>query len=74
MEGEVVVDEKRRFRIRFIRSLLRVLKHQFLTAEEWRERAKQRRALRELDDHLLKDIGLSRADVEHEASKPFWRE
>jgi uncharacterized protein YjiS (DUF1127 family) len=26
-----------------------------------------------LDDHLLHDIGLSRSDVEREASKPFWR-
>jgi uncharacterized protein YjiS (DUF1127 family) len=26
-----------------------------------------------LDDWLLKDIGLSRADVLREALKPFWR-
>ena len=39
----------------------------------WLERARQRRQLRELGDHMLKDIGLSRADVEAEASKPFWR-
>ena len=24
-------------------------------------------------DHLLHDIGLSRSDVQHEASKPIWR-
>ncbi len=74
MEGEVVVDERKRFRIGFLRPLLRVLKYVFVTTEEWQERAKQRRALRELNDHLLKDIGLSRADAEHEARKPFWRE
>ncbi|WP_327788166.1 DUF1127 domain-containing protein [Marinimicrococcus flavescens] len=39
----------------------------------WLERSRQRRALRELDDRLLKDIGLSRGDVWAEASKPFWR-
>lgn len=39
----------------------------------WQQRAHDRRALAQLDDHLLHDIGLSRADVEHEASKPFWR-
>jgi uncharacterized protein YjiS (DUF1127 family) len=39
----------------------------------WLERARQRRQLRQLGDHMLKDIGLSRADVEAEASKPFWR-
>lgn len=37
------------------------------------ERRKQRRALMGLDDHLLKDIGVSRGEVEQEVSKPFWR-
>ena len=40
---------------------------------EWQERARQRYHLESLDDHLLKDIGLSRADVSREVSKPFWR-
>lgn len=39
----------------------------------WHERTRQRRRLRALDDHMLRDIGLSRADVEGEAGKPFWR-
>jgi uncharacterized protein YjiS (DUF1127 family) len=39
----------------------------------WQERARQRHALLALDDHLLKDIGLSRAAIECEAAKPFWR-
>ena len=37
------------------------------------DRARERRYLAELDDRLLRDIGLSRADVAHELSKPFWR-
>lgn len=40
---------------------------------KWQERAFERRALRELDSRLLKDIGVSRADVEKEARKPFWQ-
>ncbi len=40
---------------------------------EWQERARQRYHLETLDDHLLSDIGLSRADVSREVSKPFWR-
>lgn len=37
------------------------------------ERWHQRQDLRELDDHLLRDIGITREQAKHEASKPFWR-
>ena len=40
---------------------------------EWRYRASQRDVLRSLDDRMLKDVGLSRADLERELRKPFWR-
>ena len=40
----------------------------------WAERRRQRFALAALDDNLLRDIGLSRADVESEIEKPFWRD
>lgn len=39
----------------------------------WQERATQRHALASLDARMLGDLGLSRADVRHETSKPFWR-
>ncbi len=39
----------------------------------WQDRERQRRHLRGVDDRMLKDMGLSRADVAHEAAKPFWR-
>lgn len=39
----------------------------------WSQRVVDRRALRALDDHILHDIGLSRADVEREAGKRFWQ-
>ncbi len=39
----------------------------------WQDRERQRHRLRRLDDRLLKDMGLSRADVAHETAKPFWR-
>lgn len=44
-----------------------------LVLEEWSERFHQRRALRELPEHLMHDIAVSPADIEAEASKPFWR-
>ena len=39
----------------------------------WRERAYSSRQLCELDDHILRDIGLTRDEVLHEAARPFWR-
>jgi len=36
--------------------------------------ARQRRQLASLSDEMLKDIGRSRADIEWEASRPFWDE
>jgi uncharacterized protein YjiS (DUF1127 family) len=39
----------------------------------WLERSRQRRRLGELSDHMLRDIGLTRADAWSEAEKPFWR-
>jgi uncharacterized protein YjiS (DUF1127 family) len=38
----------------------------------WLERSKQRHALAELDDHLLRDVGLSRSAARREAAKSFW--
>jgi uncharacterized protein YjiS (DUF1127 family) len=39
----------------------------------WLDHTRQRRHLGELDDRLLRDIGVSRTEVEHEISRPFWQ-
>ncbi len=39
----------------------------------WQERDQQRRHLAALDDRLLSDMGMSRADAAREAAVPFWR-
>jgi uncharacterized protein YjiS (DUF1127 family) len=39
----------------------------------WLERNRQRRQLHSLSNHMLKDLGLSRADVEHESAKHPWQ-
>ena len=45
----------------------------FETLLLWQRRANQRHALAQLDDRMLRDLGLSRADVVLESRKPFWR-
>ena len=40
----------------------------------WIMRVESRRAMSMLSDHILRDIGLTRADIERELLKPFWRE
>ena len=45
----------------------------FTLAFVWRKRSRQRQALHRLHDRILRDIGLSRPDVEREAAKSFWQ-
>ena len=43
------------------------------TLGAWRRRVAERRELSLLDDCLLRDIGLTRSDVDYEVRKLFWR-
>ena len=43
------------------------------TAMMWTERRGSRRDLAELDAHLLRDIGLTKAEAAEEAAMPFWK-
>ncbi len=45
------------------------LLHKF---SRWYELHRERELLASLSDDALKDIGVSRADVEHESIRPFW--
>jgi uncharacterized protein YjiS (DUF1127 family) len=40
---------------------------------EWLHRSRTRSDIAELDDHLLRDIGLSRESVLAESRKRFWQ-
>ena len=39
----------------------------------WRERARSRHLLLQLDDRMLRDVGLTRSDVDRECAKYFWQ-
>jgi uncharacterized protein YjiS (DUF1127 family) len=41
-------------------------------ATAW-QRYRSRQRIAQLDGHMLKDIGVSYAEAEAEANKPFWR-
>jgi uncharacterized protein YjiS (DUF1127 family) len=58
--------------IALVRTLDRVLLAAFEKVYVWQERARQRHQLAEMSDYMRSDLGLSRSDVEREASKPFW--
>ena len=51
-------------------AVLRRAAHALLASSE---RRRQRHTLAALDDHLLRDIGLTRSAIRMEVSKPFWR-
>ena len=40
---------------------------------DWQERARSRVLLGRMDDRMLRDMGVTRADVDLEVTKPFWR-
>jgi uncharacterized protein YjiS (DUF1127 family) len=39
----------------------------------WQDRARQRSQLQLMDQRMLRDIGLTRVDIDLETRKPFWR-
>ncbi|HEY9567870.1 MAG TPA: DUF1127 domain-containing protein [Thalassobaculum sp.] len=52
--------------------LEQILSAPFSVFATWGERLKQRAMLAEMDDRMLQDIGVSRAEAAVEAEKPFW--
>lgn len=45
----------------------------FNRVSEWSERRRARTHLYQMPDYILSDIGVSRAEVESEYDKPFWK-
>lgn len=56
-----------------VKAPFRPIRHLLATLRRWHHRSRQRTALSELDDRMLNDIGLTRADVTREIRKSFWR-
>ena len=62
--------------VKALRLSRRMLKKHLSTAraqlKRWRQVSKDRAELARMSDDRLRDIGLSRADVLKETSRPFW--
>lgn len=54
--------------------LARLLVAVALRLAAWEARLRGRHALARLDDHMLRDIGLSPDHAQAECAKPFWRD
>jgi uncharacterized protein YjiS (DUF1127 family) len=57
-----------------VASFLPAIRHMRRVVWVWIMRVELRRAMLMLSEHVLSDIGLTRAQVEREYLKPFWRE
>ena len=70
------IDTKSLFQLRDVRrpaAPRRLLSNLLSRVLGWRERARSRHLLLRLDDRMLRDVGLSRSDVDSECAKHFWQ-
>ncbi len=44
------------------------------TLRQWRRRSREREQISRMDERMLKDIGITRAEALRLSSKPFWTE
>jgi len=58
----------------FLRSFRRAPVRLFRMLLLWQARFSERRHLSDLPDYALRDVGLTRDEIEGEIRKPFWRQ
>ncbi|WP_024697427.1 DUF1127 domain-containing protein [Pseudomonas avellanae] len=70
MKGQkaCVVDSRPAGHVQTGRVLISLRRH----VQRWLELHRQRRLLAQMSDGALKDLGLSRADIQQEVERPFW--
>jgi len=57
----------------FLRSLRCAPVGLFRVLLAWQARVSERHHLEDLPDYMLRDVGLTREEVDRESHKPFWR-
>jgi len=58
---------------RVMRLVIRGESQLAVAIRNWRHRRQSRATLADMDDRMLRDIGVTREQVQKEARKPFWR-
>jgi len=74
MKGQTGFMQARALGANPLHSLVQRLSAGWRQLGRWHALYRQRRQLAALSDEMLKDIGLSRADIETEINRPFWDE
>ncbi|MBV9153950.1 MAG: DUF1127 domain-containing protein [Alphaproteobacteria bacterium] len=70
----VRLQRTRRARRRALRDRVRPTLGQAVALwREWRRRARSRQELAQLDERMLRDIGVTPGEAWREINKPFWR-
>lgn len=72
MKGQMVFQPRRQLPAFQLQSFGSLAGRVWARLLRWLALHRQRRQLAALSDEMLKDIGRSRADIEAEASRPFW--
>ena len=73
MNPERLIDSRFRAHNPVSGSITRLIETIGHAVSAWQRRAHDRAVLASLDDRMLRDIGYSRADVDRECAKPFWK-
>jgi uncharacterized protein YjiS (DUF1127 family) len=76
MAGSTIVDAPRRggwAPVRVLAAVIFALAALHAERMAWRERARYRRALAQMSERELADIGVNWSEIANEAAKPFWR-
>jgi len=73
----VTFDQSNYVSIQFVSAVkagfLRMARFALGSVQIWFERMRQRQVLSQLDERLLRDVGLTQEKVRTELHKPFWK-
>ncbi len=73
-DGAMSLERKAFWDARILYKFEQYVEEKLEAIKMWREKVAYKRNLSHLNDRLLEDIGLTRADVQMESNRWFWRD